>query len=150
VCFDEFVDIVVNKMSKVIECRGTSYEVSTFRSTSHVNAHRSKIGLIHGSQATIEIERAIAFYTGLFKKNSNLSWPEVIKVVESFEPEIRQKWPRYHEELQGIADGSKRNIHDIVALNVRTEIAFGLMTDGCTSLFWETPENIFLGQNWDV
>ena len=50
----------------------------------------------------------------------------------------------------GIADGSKREILDIVAINVRTEIAFGLFSDGCTSLFWRTPENVFLGQNWDV
>jgi len=50
----------------------------------------------------------------------------------------------------GIADGSKRDILDIVAVNVRTEIAFGLFSDGCTSLFWRTPGRIFLAQNWDV
>lgn len=71
-------------------------------------------------------------------------------MARSFDLEIRAKWPRYYEELQGIADGSKRDILDIVAINVRTEIAFGLMTDGCTSLFWDTPGNVFLGQNWDV
>ena len=53
-------------------------------------------------------------------------------------------------ELQGIADGSKRDILDIIAINVRTEIAFGLFSDGCTSLFWDTPRHAFLGQNWDV
>ncbi|OAP64884.1 hypothetical protein AYL99_00856 [Fonsecaea erecta] len=38
---------------------------------------------------------------------------------------------------------------DIVALNVRTEIAFGLFSDGCTSLSWKTGRHTFLGQNWD-
>jgi isopenicillin-N N-acyltransferase-like protein len=52
--------------------------------------------------------------------------------------------------MPGIADGSQRDILDIIALNVRTEIAFGLFSDGCTSLFWKTPTHTFLGQNWDV
>lgn len=52
--------------------------------------------------------------------------------------------------LLGIADGSKRDILDIVAINVRTEIAFGLFSDGCTSLFWRTNSHTFLAQNWDV
>jgi isopenicillin-N N-acyltransferase like protein len=50
----------------------------------------------------------------------------------------------------GIAEGSKRDILDIVALNIRTEIAFGLFSDGCTSLYWKTEQQPLLGQNWDV
>lgn len=50
----------------------------------------------------------------------------------------------------GIADASSRDILDIVAINVRTEIAFGLFTDGCTSLYWKTQKRSLLGQNWDV
>lgn len=83
-------------------------------------------------------------------KYSKQSWPQVQEVARSFDLEIRAKWPRYHAELQGIADASKHDILDIVAINVRTEIAFGLFSDGCTSLFWDTPGNVFLGQNWDV
>ena len=33
-------------------------------------------------------------------------------------------------------------------MNVRTEIAFGLATDGCTAVFWKTDTS-FLAQNWD-
>ena len=83
-------------------------------------------------------------------ENSKQSWPQVQEVARSFDLEIRAKWPRYHDELQGIADGSKCDILDIVAINVRTEIAFGLFSDGCTSLFWDTPGVVFLGQNWDA
>lgn len=50
----------------------------------------------------------------------------------------------------GIADGSKRSLLDIIALNVRTEIAFGQFSDGCTSLSWKTEKRSLLGQNWDV
>lgn len=44
---------------------------------------------------------------------------------------------------------------DIIALNVRTEITFGLWnssrtaTDGCTALAWHTEKSSFLAQNWD-
>lgn len=37
----------------------------------------------------------------------------------------------------------------ILAMNVRTEIAFGLARDGCTAIFWKTNTSSFLAQNWD-
>ena len=37
----------------------------------------------------------------------------------------------------------------ILALNVRTEIAFGLARDGCTALYRKTDSSSFLAQNWD-
>ena len=53
----------------------------------------------------------------------------------------------------GIADGAGAGYEDVLALNVRTEIAFGLATsvptDGCTSLAWHTDRGSWLGQNWD-
>jgi isopenicillin-N N-acyltransferase-like protein len=51
--------------------------------------------------------------------------------------------------MRGIADGAARDILDIVALNVRTEINFGLFSDGCTALAWHTEKHAWLGQNWD-
>lgn len=37
----------------------------------------------------------------------------------------------------------------VLALNVRTEIAYGLARDGCTAIFWKTDTSSFLAQNWD-
>ncbi|KAL9118451.1 MAG: hypothetical protein Q9187_005003 [Circinaria calcarea] len=34
-------------------------------------------------------------------------------------------------------------------MNVRTEIAYGMFSDGCTALSWKTDEASFLAQNWD-
>lgn len=70
--------------------------------------------------------------------------------AEKFEQAAREKWPAYHEEMRGIADGSGRDLLDIVAINVRTEINFGLFSDGCTALAWHTEKRAYLGQNWDV
>lgn len=52
--------------------------------------------------------------------------------------------------MQGIADGASKEILDIIAINVRTEINFGLFSDGCTALAWHTEKRAWLGQNWDV
>lgn len=83
-------------------------------------------------------------------KDSRRTWPQVRDLAKEFDAEIKQQWPDYHEEMRGIADGSKRDILDIIAINVRTEIAFGLFSDGCTSLYWKTEKRALLGQNWDV
>lgn len=108
-----------------------------------------KIGHTHGSAAKEHIGRCIDFYAGLFLKQSKQSWPQVRDMARSFEQHINSTWPRYHEEMQGVADGSGRDLLDIVALNVRTEIAFGLFSDGCTSLSWHGEKRALLGQNWD-
>lgn len=51
--------------------------------------------------------------------------------------------------MKGVADGAGTDLDSIVALNVRTEIAYGMMSDGCTVFSWKTPDASFLGQNWD-
>lgn len=51
-----------------------------------------------------------------------------------------------------MAKGSGREYRDILALNVRTEIAFGAFSDGCTAVSWRggvDGEMSLVGQNWD-
>ncbi|EXJ90962.1 hypothetical protein A1O1_04069 [Capronia coronata CBS 617.96] len=117
----------------IVECKGSPYE----------------IGEQHGTAAKTHIDRCIAFYASLFEKTSKLDWSEVQDVASTFEPRIQQAWPEYYEEMKGVAHGSDRPISDIIALNVRTEIAFGNFSDGCTSLAWHTEKRAYLGQNWD-
>jgi isopenicillin-N N-acyltransferase-like protein len=83
-------------------------------------------------------------------KNCKQTWPQVQQSAAPFEQQAKEKWPAYHEEMRGIADGAGRDLLDIVALNVRTEINFGLFSDGCTALAWHTEQHSWLGQNWDV
>lgn len=52
--------------------------------------------------------------------------------------------------VPGLAEGAGRETADIIALNVRTEINFGLFSDGCTALSWRGRDSSFLAQNWDV
>lgn len=109
----------------------------------------SQVGQTHGSAAKVHIGRSIDFYADLFWQKSKQSWPQVQDTARAFEQHIKSTWPLYHEEMRGVADGSKMDILDIVALNVRTEIAFGQFSDGCTSLSWHGEKGAKLGQNWD-
>jgi isopenicillin-N N-acyltransferase-like protein len=98
----------------------------------------------------LQINRCIEFYAGLFQKNCKQTWPQVQQLASKFEQQAKEKWPAYHEEMRGVADGAGKKLLDIVALNVRTEINFGLFSDGCTALSWHTEQHAWLGQNWDV
>ena len=70
---------------------------------------------------------------------------------------LTQHYPSYIEEMRGLADGSRTDFASILALNARTEIGYGLATDGCTAFGWNSKSNApdsdhslsFLAQNWD-
>lgn len=49
----------------------------------------------------------------------------------------------------GLADATDLPLATILALNVRTEVAFGMYSDGCTSLTVHAPGTAILAQNWD-
>ncbi|KAL3468182.1 AAT-domain-containing protein [Aspergillus heterothallicus] len=108
-----------------------------------------EIGEQHGVAASAHIARCIEFYTGMFQKTSSLAWKDVLSLAEGFAKRIKDVWPKYYEEMKGIAEGSGHSVLDIVALNVRTEIAFGCFSDGCTALSWQSETHSFLAQNWD-
>ena len=51
--------------------------------------------------------------------------------------------------LSGVAAGAGLPYLSILALNVRTEIAYGMSKDGCTAMYWRNEQSPFLAQNWD-
>ena len=51
--------------------------------------------------------------------------------------------------MSGVSRGAGLPFLSILALNARTEIAYGMFTDGCTALSWKTDDASFLAQNWD-
>ncbi|GAP92817.1 putative isopenicillin-N N-acyltransferase [Rosellinia necatrix] len=133
-----------------INCTGTPYE----------------IGVAHGRTARAEIAGSIDFYAGLFQSSCALPWPEVAREAARYVAPLEALAPRHLDEIRGIAHGAGVTFLDILALNVRTEIMFGLYTeagdgflrmpsDGCTSLGWlassglSGPPSSFLAQNWD-
>ncbi|KAI0424622.1 peptidase C45 acyl-coenzyme A:6-aminopenicillanic acid acyl-transferase-like protein [Xylaria sp. FL1042] len=127
-----------------IKCTGSPYE----------------IGATHGVSAKDKIAGSINFYSRLFRTSCSLAWPEVVQEAAKYTEPLERIAPRYLEEIRGIAQGSGVTFLDILALNIRTEITFGLFSDvsesiakvpseGCTSLGWLTASKSFLAQNWD-
>lgn len=112
-----------------------------------------------------------------------MTWDQVLVEAEKYVKPLRQhangdKCNRYLHEIEGLAEGAGVSMLDILALNVRTEIMFGLFTeekmtngkpvvqnnnipsDGCTSIGWLDSSSSssasslssgqsFLAQNWD-
>ncbi|KAI0444001.1 peptidase C45 acyl-coenzyme A:6-aminopenicillanic acid acyl-transferase-like protein [Xylaria telfairii] len=127
-----------------IKCTGNPYE----------------LGVKHGVAAKDKISGSINFYTQLFQTSCSLTWSEVRREATKYVQPLETIASRYMEEIKGIAEGSNLEFLDILALNIRTEIMFGLFSDvgrdiarvpsdGCTSLGWLTDSKSFLGQNWD-
>ncbi|KAJ2989688.1 hypothetical protein NUW58_g3343 [Xylaria curta] len=119
-----------------------------------------KIGVTHGAAARDKITGSIGFYAQLFQTSCSLGWSEIQREAEKYVQPLEDIAPRYLEEIRGIAQGSHRTFLDILILNIRSEIMFGLFSDpkrnlagapsdGCTSLGWLTTSGSFLGQNWD-
>ncbi|MCJ1308248.1 hypothetical protein MMC25_001901 [Agyrium rufum] len=117
--------------------------------TVHCKGEPLQIGLQHGESATEAIKRSILFYSKLFEENCKLEWDDVCQVASKFLPFLRQEWPWLCEEMNGVAQGAGVPFLSILAINVRTEIAYGMFSDGCTSVAWKTNTESFLAQNWD-
>ncbi|KAL4809422.1 acyl-coenzyme A:6-aminopenicillanic acid acyl-transferase-domain-containing protein [Aspergillus unguis] len=119
-----------------------------------------KIGLAHGQQAKELIHKNIKTYTSFFEETAQLSWSEATSRAEVFVPTIEKLYPAILDEIRGIADGSGLGFADILALNVRSEIALTNyentapvpeITDGCTALAQlnATKSTLIVAQNWD-
>lgn len=82
-----------------------------------------------------------------------MSWPEVHAEAVKFLPMLNEeRWRDYVEEMGGVAEGAGVEFVSVLALNVRTEIAYGMFNDACTALSWREHDGplSFLAQNWDV
>jgi isopenicillin-N N-acyltransferase-like protein len=109
----------------------------------------SQIGHQHGSQACKQVQGSIAFYSDFFKRRTGKTESDIREVARQFLPYLQKACPAYLEEIRGLADGAGVEFETILALNVRTEIGYGLLNDGCTAFAWKTKTNSFIAQNWD-
>lgn len=102
---------------------------------------------------------SIAFYRDLFQTTCELDWPSVRSEASLYIETLERTCPQYLDEMRGVAEGAGVDLLDILALNVRTEIVFGLFVDkpppptaldGCTSVaIGAGSGSSLLAQNWD-
>lgn len=110
-------------------------------------------GRQYGALAREQIENTIRVYQKIFYHYANLTWDQVqqrarvfIPIIESFDPEIM-------EEIRGVAMGCNHLVEDIVALNSRTELMYGITSQECTAIgaggAATGGNGTIIGQNWD-
>jgi isopenicillin-N N-acyltransferase like protein len=116
-------------------------------------------GRAYGEQAVAEIRLSITRYAAIFAAAGLGGWTDAIAAAARYEAAIARYAPGSLEQMRGIAAGAGLGLGDILALNTRSELMFGLsvtaapLEDGCTSLT-VTPErsgngHALLAQNWD-
>ena len=109
-------------------------------------------GRQYGSDCEKLIKRNVEIYRLWFKKAGNVDEHRLPSFLKTTFNNICEYDPEIADEIRGIAQGSGVELDDIVALNSRIEIGYGLK-GGCTAVGVETSRsdttNVLLSQNWD-
>lgn len=129
--------------------------------TIRVEGDARERGRSYGAQTGDRIEIGLAGYERALRFYAGWEWDRVREEARQFMDPIEARFPRYVEELRGIAEGAQRPFDDILALNVRTEIMFSgqvRTAEGrtppaeCTAIGAlpdATGGSTVISQNWD-
>ena len=82
-------------------------------------------GKTYGSRVPTLIEHSIATYASLFAYRRGMDWDACQEAALAYQTVLEAGASDVLEEMRGIADGSKRKLSEILALNVRTELLAG-------------------------
>jgi isopenicillin-N N-acyltransferase-like protein len=115
-------------------------------------------GVQHGELAADRVAKTIEFYLGVFDRHSRLSLDQVRERARAFAAQIEAIDAAIMAEIRGIAEGSRQQLEDIVAVNCRTELMYGASGGSraateCTTIV-ALPEatqhqGVIVGKNWD-
>lgn len=111
-------------------------------------------GREYGRQASRLVQRSLACYEEIFGHYAALTWHEARAAALRFIDPIARFDPTWVAEVEGIAAGAGVDFEDILALNVRTELMFGIghPPGECTALA-ALPAvaggRTIVAQNWD-
>ncbi len=113
-------------------------------------------GRIMGEEARGRVVESVAAYQETFRHYTGLSWEEVTELALEFAPPIAAYDEAILAEIEGLAEGAALTLGDLLALNARSEIMFGLSVTPpaeCTTFFAgpaaTADGHVLLGQNWD-
>ncbi len=100
------------------------------------------------------VRHTVRSYMAIFRARAGLRREAVFAQAERFMPVIAGYAPALLEEMHGIADGAGCDVREIVAINARTELMYGVKQRGeCTAIGVQaqaTPDgHVWLAQNWD-
>lgn len=83
-------------------------------------------GRAYGAQAAERVHRSIEIYERVFSHYAQLPWAEVRRRAAPFVEAIDGYDVQLLPELEGIAEGAGVDAEDVLAVNLRTEVMFGL------------------------
>ena len=110
-------------------------------------------GRSYGEQARDRVHRSLALYENVFRHYTGMRWPAVVDRAGVFAGPIDDYDVSLLPEIEGIAEGAAVEAEDILALNVRTEVMFGMASGECTALCTTANDredaHVLLAQNWD-
>ena len=117
-------------------------------------------GRSYGTAARERVHRSIELYDAVFRHYTGLGWAEVRDRAGAFAEWFDDTDVQLLPELEGIAEGAGVDAEDVLALNVRTEVMFGLDTRAaraaakeCTAIgaapARTTDGQVLVAQNWD-
>lgn len=110
-------------------------------------------GRAYGEQARERVHRSLELYEDIFRHATGMRWHEVRDRAGRVAGPIDTFDVRLLPEIEGIAEGASVDAEDVLALNVRTEVMFGMVARECTVLSSRTgageEAHVLLAQNWD-
>lgn len=114
-------------------------------------------GRQYGERAGELIAASIEVYRETFAYYAELDWSRVRTLAAEFRDPIAAHDDQIMAEMDGIAAGAGLDPEDILAINARTEIMFGLGSKvappECTAFFVgpqaSADGHVLIGQNWD-
>ena len=117
-------------------------------------------GRSYGEAARPQLHRSIELYVEVFEHYAGLSWSDVRDRAGTFVAWLDDADVQLLPEIEGIAEGAGVEAEDVLALNVRTEVMFGLDTRAaraaakeCTAVAAAPPrtagDRVFVAQTWD-
>jgi isopenicillin-N N-acyltransferase-like protein len=109
-------------------------------------------GRQYAAAARSRIERSFANYLPRLRERGLDSGGAMDAHVAGFHDAIGDNFPELIDEMAGLADGFGCHVSDVIALNARTELLFGELSEGCTGavlLPERTDNRTIIGQNWD-
>ncbi len=113
-------------------------------------------GRAYGGAARDRIHGSVALYDAIFAHYTGLAWAQVRERGAAFAEPIDAYDAQLLPEVEGIAEGAGLDAEDVLALNLRTEIMFGLdrraarsAARECTAISATSPDHMIHAQNWD-
>ncbi len=117
-------------------------------------------GRAYGEGARERVHRSIDLYAAVFRHYTGLGWAEVCDRAGAFAEWFDDTDVQLLPEIEGIAEGAGVDAEDVLALNVRTEVMFGLDARAarsaameCTAIGAGPPVTaggrVFVAQTWD-